>query len=349
VKSSVQKHDSIGAGRSRSSTLELCGLAVLSLTLVVCTSTIARAQGEAPLVGPLRDIARQVVLSPVAFDPSLLLPMTGTPQAAIAIEGSHVTGSARIGFENGDDSYSAIVEGPLANADATPLPTDPRGLHTHAAFGFDVTNIIWRPRATAALRNALGTDTFATLTPAQRETARQLMIDGDGVEAPWALFFNVSYRFNRDAYDYAEMPAGPITTAHHLNDAATILLGAQLFARHGDPGFFVGLSYIYSAVFLDAVSVGGIPIGAPTKLRADDVRLEVRRPLAKGRFGIAPAVTYDTDARLTTVDTAAYAFIPPAGATAPRVRFYAAVRVGYKETSGAFCSVVFGSLFGDDR
>jgi hypothetical protein len=317
----------------------------LSLSLVMCCSATARAQDEVPLVGPLRDIARQVLLSPVAFDPTLVLPMTGTPQATIAAGSGGVTGSAHIGFDNGDDSYGISVTGPIANVDAMPTPTDPRGLHAHTAVGFDVTNVIWRPRATAALRNALGSDALATATPAQREVARRVMIDGNGIEAPWVVFFNVSYRFSRDEYDYADVPAGPNRTAHHLNDAATILLGAQLFARRGDPGLFVGLSYIYSAVFLDAASVAGVPIGAPAKLRADDVRLEVRRPLAKGRVGFAPAVTYDTDARLTTVDAAAYAFIRPTGVESEHMRVYAAVRAGHKQGSGAFASVVFGSLF----
>jgi hypothetical protein len=45
------------------------------------------------------------------------------------------------------------------------------------------------------------------------------------------------------------------------------------------------------------------------------------------------------------VEAAAYAFMPPAAAPRPRVRFYAAVRGGHTERSGAFATVVFGSLF----
>jgi hypothetical protein len=314
------------------------------LWLIMCAVPLARAQDEPQLVGPLRAIARQVLLAPVAFDPFLLLPMSSTPQAAVATEAGGVIGSARIGFQNGDDSYSIGVAGPLASVDAAPVPTDPRGLHAHAAFGFDVTNVIWRPRAGAGLRATLGSDVQSTLTPADRDAARRLMLEGDGVDAPWAVFFNVSYRFSRDGYNYADAPAGPIRTADHLNDAATVLLGAQIFARHGDPGLFVGVSYIYSAVFVDAPRAGAVPIGAPAKLRADSVRLEVRRPVGQRGFGITPAVTYDTDARLTTIDAAAYAFIQPVASAARRPRFYGAVRAGYKQNSGAFASVLFGSV-----
>jgi hypothetical protein len=257
-----------------------------------------------------------------------------------------MTASARIGFQNGDDSYSVSVAAPLARVGAAPTPIDPRGLQAHPSFGFDVTNIIWRPRATSALRNSLGRDASTTVTPAERAAARELMIDGSGVDAPWAVLFNVSYRFSRNEYDYADAAGGATRAAHHLNDAATILLGAQLFARHGDPGVFVGVSYIYSAVFLDASAVAGTPVGAPSKLRADDVRLEMRRPFGAGRFGVAPAVTYDTDARLTSIEAAAYAFLKPT-APAQRERFYAAVRGGRKDGFGAFASVVVGARLGE--
>ena len=316
----------------------------MSVWLVVVCAASAYGQDDTQVVGDVRDVARQVLLAPLAFDPTLLLAMTSAPQAAIAVSGGGLTGSARIGFQNGDDGYGIGVAGPIANVGAAPTPEDLRGLRAHAAFGFDVTNVIWRPRGTAALRDVVGPDAAARLTPAQRDAVRRLITSGEGVEASWAVFFNVSYRFSRDAYDYAAAPGLPLGRSDHLNDAATVSLGTQLLARSGDPGVFVGLSYIYSAVFLDAPATSGVPIGAPTKLRSDDVRLEVRRPFANGRAGVTPAVTYDTDARSTAVDVAAYAFGPRSWLP-EKLRGYAAVHAGYKEGFGAFASVTLGTLF----
>jgi len=329
-------------GRRATAGLSFC------LGVLILTAPAARAQDEVPLVGAARDLAHDVLLFPAAFDPALVLPLTPTPQAAVEAFGGGLVGSAHAAYRNGDDAYGVSVSGPIANVGAAPTPIDPRGLQDHAAFGFDISNVIWRPKATPALRTLLNTDGFAALTPEQRDAARRLIAAGDGVDAPWAVFFNVSYRFSRSAYAFADAPGGPTSTANHLNDAATILLGARFLAHRDDPGYFVGLSYIYSAVFLDAPAVAGTPVGAPTKLRADSVRLDVRRPLGGGRFGVDPAISVDSDTGLKTAEAAAYAFLPSSAALSPNgVRLYATVRVGYKEGgSGEFASIVIGSLFG---
>jgi hypothetical protein len=314
--------------------------------LLVCAST-AHAQ-DVPLVGPARNVARDILLFPVEFDPALLAPLTVVPQGEIEAYGGGLTGSGRAGFRVGDNSYGVTVSGPLSSVGDAWTPVEPMGLQNHTAVRLDLTNMIWYPKATAALRNVLGPDGFATLTPDQREAVRGLVSTGEGVKASWAVFFNVSYKFSRDDFTYADAPGGQTKTAFHVNDAATATLGAQLFAGHGDPGYFVGINYIYSSIFHDNAAVNGTPIGVPTKVREDTFKIDMRRPLAQGRFGVSPAVSYDLwTNKWTTFEASAYAFIPPPAALTNGVRFYAAVRAGYKKDGpGSFGSVVFGTLFG---
>jgi hypothetical protein len=317
------------------------------ILLLVCASDV-QAQDEVSLVGPARSIARGELLLPIEFDPALLIPLTVVPQGAVEAYDGGLTGSARGGFRVGDNSYGVTVSGPLSSVGDTWTPVEPMGLQDHTSVRLDLTNMVWYPKATAALRQAIGPEGLARLTPAQSEAARQIIASGEGVDAPWAIFFNFSYRFSRDGFVYADAPGGPTKSAFHVNDAATATLGGQFFARHGDPGYFVGVSYIYSSIFHDSAAVNGTPIGVPFKVREDTLKIEARRPLARGRFGVSPAVSYDLwTNKWTTVEAAAYAFIPPSAALTSGVRFYAAVRGGYKEGgTGAFGSVVFGTLFG---
>ena len=319
-----------------------------SLALLLGLVPSVRAQDEVPLVGPARNVARDILLFPVEFDPALLTPLTVVPQGEVEAYGGGLTGSARAGFRVGDNSYGVTVSGPLASVGDAWTPIEPMGLQNHTAVRLDLTNMVWYPKATAALRRVLGPDGFATLSPEQREAVRRLVSTGEGVDASWAVFFNVSYRFSRDDFAYADVPGGPGKNAFHVNDAATATLGAQLFAGHGDPGYFIGFSYIYSSIFHDNPAVDGTPIGPPSKVREDTLKIEVRRPLAHGRFGVSPAASYDLwTNKWTTVEATAYAFVPPRVALTNGLRFYAAVRGGYKSDGpGAFGSILFGTLFG---
>jgi hypothetical protein len=322
--------------------------AVVGLFLVIALGVKASAQDEA-LIGPARDIARDLLVDAAGFDPLLILPLTTRPQGTIEGEGRHVSGTFHVAVRNGDDSYGITVSGPLSGGSETSTGADPRGMQGHAALGFDLTNIIWRPKASPALQQQLQSDGLLRLNEAGREAVARAIATTDAVDVAWVTFFNFSYRFSRDQYTYAAASAPTAHSEMHLNDAATVLLGNQFLVRHGDPGYFVGVSYIYSAVFHDAPQVEGLPLEPPRKLRGDMLRIELRRPLPAANMGIDSSMTYDLDSRVKTADIAAYIFLPT-GRSSPTVRtprIYAGVRVGSQIGQGGLFATIFaGPVFG---
>jgi hypothetical protein len=309
----------------------------------------AIAQVEPQLVGPARDIALDELVYPVLFDPLITLPLTPGPQAAIDAHGRDISGTFHLAVRNGDDSYGITISGPLSRSSTPATAVDPSGLRSHTSLGFDLTNIVWRPRAKPTLERQLGPDGFVRLSPESREAVARAIGTTDAVDAPWVLVFNASYRFSRDDYAYIDPLTLASRSATHLNDIAAALFGTELRVRPDDPGFFAGVSYTYSAVFHDQDQVQGMPLGPPTKIRANLVRLELRRPLAAMRLGVNPSFTYELKSKVTTVDASTYLWLPrdQPVRTKKSTRLYAGVRVGYQSGPGGFFATIFaGPLFG---
>jgi hypothetical protein len=314
-----------------------------------CLSERAIAQIEPPLVGPARDIALAELVDPVVFDPLLTLPLTPGPQAAIEAHGSDVSGTFHLGVRNGDDSYGLTISGPLSRGSTPSTAVDPRGLRRHTSLGFDLTNIIWRPKAKPALERQIGPEGFFRLTPENREAVAHAITTTDAVDAPWVLVFNASYRFSRDDYAYVDPLTLSSRSATHLNDIAAALFGTQFRVRSNDPGYFVGVSYTYSAVFQEAGEVQGASTGAPTKVRGNLVRFELRHPFVAARLGVNPSFAYDVNSHVKTVEASTYLWLPSTDAarTKKSIRLYAGVRVGHQSGPGGFFATVFaGPLFG---
>jgi hypothetical protein len=274
------------------------------LAIGVLAVTPARAQTE--LSGPVREIARAAIIYPVVFDPLLITPLTPGPHAVIDAHGSDVAGTFHAAIRSGDDSYGVLVSAPLSSADPA-TTVDPRGLRRHASLGFHLTNIIWRPKAKPALEQLLGPAGFLRLDDAARRRAADLIETADAVDAPWVVFVHADYRFNRAEYEFADPVTLVRRTDTRLNDTATVLAGAQVFARPRDPGYFFGFSYTYSAVFdqQGGTAANGLPAEGPTKVRGNLLRVEMRRPFA-GHFGVIPSVTYEKNSGATTVDVTGY-------------------------------------------
>jgi len=328
-------------------------IAVLSLTLGAVLSQPfterAIAQVEPPLVGPARDIALAELVYPVVFDPLIALPLTPVPQAAIEAHGTDVSGTFHLGVRNGDDSYSITVSGPLSRGSDMGTVVDPRGLRSHSSFGFDLTNIFWRPRARPALEHLLGPDGFLRLSPESREAVARAIHSTDAVDAPWALLFNASYRFSRDDYSYIDPGTLGSRSATHLNDIAAALFGTEFHVRPNDPGYFAAVSYTYSAVFQEVTQVQGVPTGAPAKIRGNLLRVELRHPFAAPHLGLNPSFTYDLNSRVKTVDASTYLWLASGdqARTKKSIRLYAGVRAGYQSGPGGFFATIFaGPLFG---
>lgn len=233
------------------------------------------AHAQTELTGAARDAARAAIIYPVVFDPLLAFPLTPGPQGVVDIHGSDVAATYHVAIRNGDDSYGIIASAPLSSADPS-TSVDPRGLRRHASLGFHLTNIIWHPK----VENAV----------------------------PWALFITADYRFNRAEYEFADPVTLQRKTDTRLNDTASMLFGAQLFSRPEHPGYFVGFSYTYSAVFdqLGETGVSGLPLEGPAKVRGNLLRIEMRHPFAK-RFGFSKAVTYEKNSGVMTVEATTYA------------------------------------------
>jgi hypothetical protein len=328
-------------------------IAALALTLGAVVAEpfagCAIAQGEPPLVGPARAIALDELVDPVVFDPLITLPLTPNPQATIEAHGQDVSGTFHLGVRNGDDSYGITVSGPLSRSSNPETTVDPRGLRNHTSLGVDLTNIVWRPRAKPTLEGQLGPEGFVRLSPESREAVARTISTTDAVDAPWVMVFNASYKFSRDGYQYVDPVTLTSRSATHLNDIAAALFGTELRVRPNDPGYFAGISYTYSAVFQEADQIQGLPAGAPTKVRGNLVRLELRRPLLAARLGVNPSYTYDLNSRIKTVDASTYLWLArdhPAQTTSS-TRLYAGVRVGHQSGPGGFFATVFvGPLFG---
>ena len=266
-------------------------------------ATPALAQTE--LSGAQRDEARAAIIYPVVFDPLLVLPLTPGPEAVLDIHGSDAAATAHIAVRNGDDSYGILASVPVGTGDPS-TSVDPRGMRRHASLGFHLTNIIWHPKSTT--------------------------------DVPWALFIHADYRFNRAEYEFADAKTLQRLTDTRLNDTATMLFGAQLFSAPRRPGYFVGFSYTYSAVFdqFGGKASNGLPLEGPTKIRGNLLRIEMRHPFAQ-RFGINPSVTYEKNSGVTTVDVTGYARMH---------RAHAGARVGNESThegrGGVFATAFVG-------
>jgi hypothetical protein len=276
------------------------------IMLALCVAG-APATAQTELSGPVRDIARAAIIYPVVFDPLITMPLTPGPQGVVDIHGSDVAATGHIAVRSGDDSYGVIASAPLSTGDPS-TSVDPRGLRRHASLGFHLTNIIWRPKAKPSFQRELGAEGFVRLDEAARRRAADLIETTDAVSVPWVLFINADYRYNRAEYVFADPRTLDKLTDTRLNDTASMLVGAQLFVRPGDPGYFFGFSYTYSAVFqqFSGTAANGLPAEGPTKVRGNLLRLEMRRPLGATGYGVIPSVTYEKNSGVTTTDVTVY-------------------------------------------
>jgi hypothetical protein len=316
---------------------------VLGLSGGLCGGV--QAQTDPPLVGPARDIARGVFVAPAAFDPLLVSPLTPEPQAVIDVNGRDTAAAFHAALRNGDDSYGIFVSAPVQPGNARVSAADPRGLRAHRSLGFDLTNVIWRPKAKPALERLLQAGGHAQLTAARRDEVERAIRTTDAVTVPWVLFFHLAYQFNREEYQYADPATLAARSETRLNDTATALGGVQFLVRNRDPGYFVGFSYTYSAIFRDAPLVDGLTIGGPSKIRGNLFRLDVRRPIPRTRVGVNGSYTYDVTSQEKTIDAAAYLMFRPSRSKRAAT-FYGGVRVGYATgPGGPFVTVFAGPLF----
>jgi hypothetical protein len=278
----------------------------------------ASAQSALPLEGSARDAARAAIIGPGVFDPLLIAPLQPDPQVVIDASGRDVTATFHGALHNRDDSYGILVSAPIWSGNGTMSPADPRGLQPHPMLGFDLTNVIWRPY--------------------RREADPAVIV-------PWVLFFHASYEFNRSEYVHLD----PLTNAAHseqrLNDAASVLLGTQFLASERDPGYFVGVAYVYSAVFHEAAPVGNVTLEGPSKVRGNLLRVELRRQLPWAHLGFNPSYSYDVVSKDRIFDAAMYVTFPSTDPAA-RTRWYVGVRAGGRTGTGAFASVFAGPVFG---
>jgi hypothetical protein len=322
-------------------------VAALALALGVGICARAAAQAEPPLIGPARDIARALIVSPAVFDPLLVGPLAPAPQAVVDVYGSDIRATGHAALKSGDDSYGIIASAPISSGNSSSSLADQAGLRPHASLGFDLTNVIWRPRARPALEELLRPGGFARLSPETRTAVSRAIEAGDAVDVPWVVFFHASYQFNRAEYQYADASTGAPRSETRLNDTASVLGGAQFLVTGNDPGYFVGFSYTYSAVFHDAAETGGIIVGGPSKIRGNLIRIELRRLLPTRRVGINPSYTWDATGPDKTIDVATYALFTPSEAHA-EIRMTAGVRVGHRTGAdgGTYVTVFAGPVFG---
>ena len=326
--------------------------AIAAGVLTGCLVTAAPALAQTELSGPLRDIARAVIVYPVLFDPLAARPLTPFGQAAVDVHGTDVAGVFHAAVRSGDDSYGIVAEASRSSPDST-TGVDPSGLRQHASLGFHLTNIIWHPKAKRALEEQLGAEGFLRLSDSARAAVTRTLETADVVDVPWVLFISGMYRFNRAEYVFADPTTLDRRTDTRLNDTASMLSGVQFLVRPGDPGYFVGCSYTYSAVFDDAdvTAANGLPLGGPTKIRRNLVTIEMRRPLVRARAGIVPSFTYERNSRVRTVETAAYWWPTGAGsaATGNLAGPYVGLRVGNESAhagrGGFFATVFVGTAF----
>src|SRR5438128_1524773 len=121
-------------------TMAAARTAALAVLHSVLISATACAQTELPLVGPARDIAREVLVYPAAFDPLCVWPLTPMPQAVVDLHTPNdLVGAIHASLRNGDDSYGIIIGAPLVGSADSPM--DLEGLRRHTTLGIDLTNI----------------------------------------------------------------------------------------------------------------------------------------------------------------------------------------------------------------
>src|SRR4051812_40008021 len=207
------------------------GHVLLVLVLTAVGAHSAAAQSGAPLVGPARDIARDIFIAPAVFDPLLTLPLNPEPQAVVEAQGQDVSATVHVGVRNGDDTYGITLSAPLSHGDGTAAVGDPRAVRGHTYLGVDLTNVIWRPKASAALEQQLGSAGAFRLTPETRAGVARAIATTDVVAAPWAVFLNFNYRFSSDQYTYAGLSGSGPQQETHLNDIASAMVGLQVLAR----------------------------------------------------------------------------------------------------------------------
>jgi hypothetical protein len=320
-------------------------VAALLLALIAGVCDGVQAQTDPPLVGPARDVARAVLVAPAVFDPLLVSPLTPEPQAVIDVNGSDSSAAFHAALRSGDDSYGILVSAPIRPGNSRISAADPRGLRTHPSLGFDLTNVIWQPKARPALERLLQAGGHAQLSPARRDAVERAIRTTDAVAVPWVMFFHLSYRFNRDEYRYADPATLAPRSETRLNDTATALGGMQFLVRGNDPGYFVGFSYTYSAVFRNADAVDGVTIGGPSKIRGNLFRVDVRRPIPRTNVGVDGSYTYDASSQTRTIDAATYVVIRSFQSNSS-TKFYGGVRVGHSTgAGGAFVTVFAGPVF----
>jgi hypothetical protein len=250
------------------------------LLVLGCCGHVA-AQTETPLVGPARNLARDAIIAPTGFDPLLVWPLAADAQAFVDLHGADdIAVGGRAAVRNGDDSYGIIAAAPLRTPDGR-SGIDVDGLRTHSSLGVDLTNVIWRPRARPELQRLLPAVSGADLSPDQRAAIARALATTDALAVPWVVYLRADYRFNRGEYRYLDAATLTPRSETRLNDTASLVGGVQLLVRPGDPGYLVGFGYMYSAVFRpnDATGIG--IVGGPSKVRANLLRLEIRRPLPR--------------------------------------------------------------------
>jgi hypothetical protein len=317
-----------------------------------CLLITTQAVAQTELAGPVRDIARAAIVYPVVFDPLLIMPLTPGPQVVVDAHGADIEATVHAAIRNGDDSYGIIASVPLSSGSTT-QEVDPSGLRRHASLGFHLTNIIWRPKAKAGLEEQLGAAGFMHLTDEERAAAARTIETTDAVSVPWVVFITADYRFNRAEYVFADSTTLVTRTDTRLNDTASVLTGVQLFNRPGDPGYFFGFSYTYSAVFAQfgGSASNGLPAEGPTKVRGSLLRVEIRRAWVAAHLGLDPSFAYEQNSGVKTLEGVGY-WLPngASGMAFGDVRgLNLGLRVGYQSDNnrqgGVFATVFIGSSF----
>src|SRR5579872_2774370 len=209
---------------------------------VVFTRSLA-AQSEPLLVGPVRDIVRTEIVYPAAFDPLLELSISPEPQAVVEARGSDVTGTVRAGLQNGDTNYSFTVSGPIHQGSATAFLD--RLTIPHTTVGFDLTNIMWRPKAKRALTQQLDTAGFLAapageslgppvagtaptrLSRDSAEAVARTINTTDAVDLPYVLIVSAGYKFNPHRFGYVDPATHLEHSDSHLSDVAHVMVGVQ--------------------------------------------------------------------------------------------------------------------------
>jgi hypothetical protein len=321
---------------------------VLLLALVYPALELqATAQPAPELAGSVRDVARAEIVDPALFDPRNDIGLTAAPQLLVDNRGEDTALKGRIGLQWRDNNYALSVSVPLHHRELTSF-RDRREIPLFSV-GFGITNVLWRPRAGAALERQLRSDgllrlasgdavavpaPYTTVGGLSRDTRAQLaraLREPDAVSVPWAIVFNGSYKFATTSYEYTDVTTSQAVSATHLSDVADILLGVQFGVRPDNPGTFVAWSYNYSSLFRDRED----RIGGPYRLFGTLVRYEMRRPFLLPHVGAVASFSRESDApNWKLVDADIYWRSNRASDVRNRTSFNAGVRIGYDQGRG---------------